>query len=470
MVNGLSGERMLIGLAIGIAVLIFLVLKTKVQAFLALIICTVIVGVVGGMPLLNTTIEVDGVEKTFGIINSITSGFGGTLGSIGIIIGFGVMMGQIFEVTGAAKRMAYTFLKLFGKKREEEALALTGFLVSIPIFCDSGFVVLAPIAKAISRATKKSFIGLGVALAAGLVITHSLVPPTPGPLGVCGIFGIDVGSFILLTIVLALPMTIACIAYSRLYLSKKYYRIPNEDGEVVEAPYREPDYDGAFAMDMSGVPGALESFMPLLVPIVLILINTVATAVGATTGIMEILIFLGQPIVAVGIGLLVAIFTLGRKLDRHTCLSEMEKGMMSAGIIMLVTGGGGALGQIIKDSGLGNFMAEGLAQTAIPIVVLPLLISTAMRFIQGSGTVAMTTAASISAPIIIASGASPLLGAIACCVGSLFFGYFNDSYFWVVNRTLGVSEAKDQLRVWSVTSTIAWAVGVVEVLVLNIFM
>lgn len=470
MVNGLSGERMLIGLAIGIAVLIFLVLKTKVQAFLALIICTVIVGVVGGMPLLNTTIEVDGVEKTFGIVNSITSGFGGTLGSIGIIIGFGVMMGQIFEVTGAAKRMAYTFLKLFGKKREEEALALTGFLVSIPIFCDSGFVVLAPIAKAISRATKKSFIGLGVALAAGLVITHSLVPPTPGPLGVCGIFGIDVGSFILLTIVLALPMTIACIAYSRLYLSKKYYRIPNEDGEVVEAPYREPDYDGAFAMDMSGVPGALESFMPLLVPIVLILINTVATAVGATTGIMEILIFLGQPIVAVGIGLLVAIFTLGRRLDRHTCLSEMEKGMMSAGIIMLVTGGGGALGQIIKDSGLGSFMAEGLAQTAIPIVVLPLLISTAMRFIQGSGTVAMTTAASISAPIIIASGASPLLGAIACCVGSLFFGYFNDSYFWVVNRTLGVSEAKDQLKVWSVTSTIAWAVGVVEVLVLNIFM
>lgn len=470
MVNGLSGERMLIGLAIGIAVLIFLVLKTKVQAFLALIICTVIVGIVGGMPLINTTIEVDGVEKTFGIINSITTGFGGTLGSIGIIIGFGVMMGQIFEVTGAAKRMAYTFLKLFGKKREEEALALTGFLVSIPIFCDSGFVVLAPIAKAISRATKKSFIGLGVALAAGLVITHSLVPPTPGPLGVCGIFGIDVGSFILMTIVLALPMTIACIAYARLFLSKKYYRVPNENGEIVEAPYREPDYEGAFAMDMKGVPGALESFLPLLVPIILILINTIATAVGATTGIMEILIFLGQPIVAVGLGLLVAIFTLGRKLDRHTCLSEMEKGMMSAGIIMLVTGGGGALGQIIKDSGLGNFMAEGLAQTAIPIVILPLLISTAMRFIQGSGTVAMTTAASISAPIIIASGASPLLGAIACCVGSLFFGYFNDSYFWVVNRTLGVSEAKDQLTVWSATSTIAWAVGVVEVLVLNIFM
>lgn len=470
MVNGLSGERMLIGLAIGIAVLIFLVLKTKIQAFLALIISTVVVGVIGGMPLTNITIEVDGVEKTFGIVNSITSGFGGTLGSIGIIIGFGVMMGQIFEVTGAAKRMAHTFLKLFGKKREEEALALTGFLVSIPIFCDSGFVVLAPIAKAISKATKKSVIGLGTALAAGLVITHSLVPPTPGPLGVCGIFGVDVGKFILLTLVLALPMAIACIAYSRLYLSKKYYRIPNEEGEIVEMPYQEPNYEAAFSMDMTGVPGALESFMPLIIPIILILINTVATAMGKTEGFMNVLVFLGQPIVAVGLGLIVAILTLGRSLDRHEALTEMEKGMASAGIIMLVTGGGGALGQIIKDSGLGTFMAEGLAKTAIPIIILPLLISTAMRFIQGSGTVAMTTAASITAPIIAASGVSSILGAVACCVGSLFFGYFNDSYFWVVNRTLGVSEAKDQLRIWSVTSTVAWAVGVVEVLILNIFM
>ena len=470
MVNGLSGERMLIGLAIGIAVLIFLVLKTKIQAFLALIISTVVVGVIGGMPLTNITIEVDGVEKTFGIVNSITSGFGGTLGSIGIIIGFGVMMGQIFEVTGAAKRMAHTFLKLFGKKREEEALALTGFLVSIPIFCDSGFVVLATIAKAISKATKKSVIGLGTALAAGLVITHSLVPPTPGPLGVCGIFGVDVGKFILLTLVLALPMAIACIAYSRLYLSKKYYRIPNEEGEIVEMPYQEPNYEAAFSMDMTGVPGALESFMPLIIPIILILINTVATAMGKTEGFMNVLVFLGQPIVAVGLGLIVAILTLGRSLDRHEALTEMEKGMASAGIIMLVTGGGGALGQIIKDSGLGTFMAEGLAKTAIPIIILPLLIATAMRFIQGSGTVAMTTAASITAPIIAASGVSPILGAVACCVGSLFFGYFNDSYFWVVNRTLGVSEAKDQLRIWSVTSTVAWAVGVVEVLILNIFM
>lgn len=220
MINGLDGQRMLIALLIGIAILIILVLKTKVQAFLALIVTTVIVGIIGGMPLATEMIKVDGIEKPFGIVNSITTGFGGTLGNIGIIIGFGVMMGEIFEVSGAAKRMAYSFLRLFGKGREEEALALTGFFVSIPIFCDSGFIVLAPIAKALSESTKKSVIGLGVALASGLVITHSLVPPTPGPLGVAGIFGIDVGKFILLTLVLAVPMTFACIAYSRKVLSK----------------------------------------------------------------------------------------------------------------------------------------------------------------------------------------------------------------------------------------------------------
>ncbi|MGL5437911.1 MAG: GntP family permease [Lachnospiraceae bacterium] len=467
MIGGLSGERMLLGLAAGIIVLLIMVLKTKIHAFLALIICAIIVGVVGGMPVVNITLE---SGKTFGVINSITSGFGGTLGSIGIIIGFGVMMGQIFEISGAAERMAQTFLKLFGKNREEEALALTGFLVSIPIFCDSGFVILAPIAKAISRVTKKSVISLGVALAAGLVITHSLVPPTPGPLGVCGIFQIDVGKFILLGILLALPMTFACLLYSR-FIGKKYYQIPNDhDDGYTRGTYVKPAYEDTFSMSNKTLPTSIESFAPLMLPIILILISTISAAAGMTEGFMQIFQFLGSPIVAVGLGLVLAIFTLGRSLGRDEALKEMEKGMMSAGIIMLVTGGGGALGQIIKDSGLGTFMAEGLAATAIPIIILPFIIATVMRFIQGSGTVAMTTAASISAPIVIAAGVNPYLGAFACCIGSLFFSYFNDSYFWVVNRTLGIGEAKEQLTIWSVTTTIAWGVGIVELLLLNIVM
>ena len=364
--------------------------------------------------------------------------------------------------------MAQTFLKLFGKKREEEALALTGFLVSIPIFCDSGFVILAPIAKAISRVTKKSVISLGAALAAGLVITHTMVPPTPGPLGVCGIFGIDVGKFILYGLVISIPMTIACTIYAR-WVGKKIYQIPDDNDGFIRLSHGEPDYSQDFTIGSETLPSTFESFAPLILPIILILISTVSSAMGKTTGFMEIFQFIGSPIVAVGLGLILAIFTLGRTLTREEAIQEMEKGMASAGIIMLVTGGGGALGQIIKDSGLGTYMAEALAGTAIPIVILPFIISTAMRFIQGSGTVAMTTAASISAPIIIAAGVNPILGALACCTGSLFFSYFNDSYFWVVNRTLGVSDVKEQIMTYSITSTIAWAVGFVEVLILSIF-
>ena len=467
MVNGLSGQQMLIGLLIGIVLLIFMVLKTKIQAFLSLIITTVVIGVIGGMPLNTITLE-DGTK--FGILQSITSGFGNTLSSIGIIIGFGVMLGAIFEETGAAKRMALCFLKVFGKNKEEEAMAFTGFLVSIPIFCDSGFIILSPIAKAISKVTKKSLISLGVALAAGLVITHTMVPPTPGPLGVCGIFGIDVGEFILLALVLSIPMTIAAIIYARKYIAKKLNWIVNEKDEIVPAPAGTVASDDAINLDEKDLPSTFSSFLPILLPGVLILINTVSTATKMTGGIFTILIFLGQPIVAVGIGLLTAIFVLGRKMSRKEILSFMEQGMMSAGIIMLVTGGGGALGQIIKDSGLGTYMAEGITAMHVPIILLPILISTVMRFIQGSGTVAMTTAASISAPIILATGANPVLSALACCVGSCFFSYFNDSYFWVVNRTLGVSEAKDQIRVWSITTTIIWAVGCLEVLLLSLVM
>jgi len=167
----MSGPQMIFGLVVGIAVLIFLILRTKIHPFLALIISASLTGIIGGM-------------NPPDVIKSITNGFGSTLASIGIVIGFGVMMGRILEISGAAQRMAYTFLKIFGKGREELAMALTGYVVSIPIFCDSGFVILPPIAKALSRTTKKSVISIGVALAVGLVATHHAVPPTPGPLGV----------------------------------------------------------------------------------------------------------------------------------------------------------------------------------------------------------------------------------------------------------------------------------------------
>ena len=171
-------------------------------------------------------------------MSAISAGFGGTLGNIGIIIGFGVMMGQIFQISGAAERMARTFLKIFGKGKEEFALALTGFIVSIPIFCDSGFVILSPLARALSRETKKSIVGLGVPLAAGLVITHSLVPPTPGPLGVATTSA-STSYFILVGILIAIPMTIASTLYGK-WLGKKIYQVPEGEDGWQRPPYQEP--------------------------------------------------------------------------------------------------------------------------------------------------------------------------------------------------------------------------------------
>ena len=457
MTTNVSGSQMLIGLGIGLAVLIFLILKTKVHVFVALLIAAVIVGVVGGL----------GTNAT---VDAITAGFGSTLGNIGIIIGLGIMMGQMFEISGAAEKMARTFLKLFGKGKEEAALTLTGFLVSIPIFCDSGFVILSPLAKALSRQTKKSMTGLGVALASGLVITHSLVPPTPGPLGVAGTFGVDVGKFILLGIGIAFPMAIATMLYSK-YIGKKIYQLPNEAGDGWERPsYQKPVYDVVSDEKGRNLPPAFLAFLPILLPIVLILFNTVLSALKLTDGFYSVLIFLGKPIIAVGIGLLISIYTLTYRKDRKLVIKELEDSMKAAGIIIFVTGGGGALGQVLKAAGVGDYIASGIAATSIPVILLPFIIATLVRFVQGSGTVAMVTAAGICAPIVEAAGGNMLLGAFAACVGSLFFSYFNDSFYWVVNRLSGITETKEQIRVWSVTTTIAWAIGLVELLILNIFM
>ncbi|SFJ31316.1 gluconate:H+ symporter, GntP family [Terrisporobacter glycolicus] len=456
-----SGPQILIGLGLGITLLIFMMLKTKMHPFLAMIISASITGLVGGMPAGD-------------VVNSITTGFGNTLGSIGIIIGFGVMMGEIFEVSGAAKKMAQIFVEKLGKGREELALAITGFLVSIPIFCDSGFVILSPLAKSISRNTKKSVISLGLSLALGLVITHTLVPPTPGPVGVAGIYGANVGTTLLLGIVCAIPMTLVGLLYAK-YIGQKQYKVPGEDGES----YLSSEDLGAMAHDEVAatligkeevLPSAFMSFMPIFAPIILILLKTVTTQMGLEGGYIEVINFLGAPVIAVGLGLIIAIYGLGKGQDKKEITNTMEKGIKSAGVIMLVTGAGGALGMIIRDSGAGDYIAGLIANTALPAVIIPFAISSIVRLIQGSGTVAMTTAASVTAPMMATLGLSPELAVLSACMGSLVFSHFNDSYFWVVNRTLGVTEVKEQLRGYSVASTIVWAVGFVELMILNMFM
>lgn len=456
--EAVSGSQMVLGLVIGVFLLIFLVLKTKIHAFLALIIAASVTGIIGGMPPTN-------------VAKSITSGFGSTLGSIGIVIGFGVMMGRILEVSGAAEKMAYTFIKYLGNKKEEWALALTGYVVSIPIFVDSGFVILTPLVKALSKKTKKSAIALGVSLAVGLVATHHLVPPTPGPLGTAGIFKADIGAMILWGMIFAIPVILTGVLYAK-WIGRKIYQLPDETDMGWERP--EADVKAIYdnwvnESDNKGLPSAWMSFAPIIVPVILILLNTVFSAMKATGPIASTFIFLGNPVIATGIGLIVAIYGLAGKESKKEVLKRMEEGVTSAGIILLVTGAGGALGQVLRDSGAGDFIAKAISETALPAILLPFAVATIVRLIQGSGTVAMITAASITAPILANMDVNPVFAAQSASMGAMIFSYFNDSLFWVVNRMLGIDEVKEQIMVWSVPTTIAWVTSLVSLLIANAF-
>ncbi|MFW5894625.1 MAG: GntP family permease [Bacillota bacterium] len=452
-----NANQMLIGLMIGVVVLILLVTMSKLPAFVAIIVSALLIALIGGVP-------GDAIPEV------ITDGFGGTLGTIGIIIGFGVVMGRIFEVSGAAEKMARTFIRLFGKGREELALTLTGFIISIPIFCDSAFVILFPISKAISQKTRKNLVVLAGALAMGLVITHSVVPPTPGPLFVADAFGVNLGVMIVWGLILALPMTIAGVLYIR-WVGKNLIIVPDEEGNHVRLQVADKniaDFD-LNEEPTNKLPSAWMSFAPILVPIFLILLNQILLGVFEMSGFwQEFFGFIGSPVPAVAIGVIIAIYGLGYNMDREEALKYMREGMSSAGVILLVTGAGGALGNVIGTTGVGDTIGEGIADWGIPALLVPFLIATIIRFIQGSGTVALITAATISAPILSGLDVSPVFAALSAMVGSLFFGYFNDSYFHVVNRSIGITSSKEQLKFWSGATTAAWAAGFVSLIVLNL--
>lgn len=454
-----SGTQMVVGLVLAVVILIFLVLRTKIHAFLALIIAASIAGIVGGMAPVK-------------VADTISAGFGSTLASIGIIIGLGVMIGRILEVSGAAETLAYSLIRFVGKKKEEWAMAIAGYIVSIPIFVDSAFVILNPLVKALSKKTGKSVISLGVALAVGLVITHSLVPPTPGPLGVAGIFGVDIGLMIALGLLFGIPIMIVGVLYAK-WLGNRIYQIPDDS----DAGFSRPDTKIAYQefLDLADkkyaeLPSLSKSLLPILIPIILIFLNTTLSAMELTTGFYEILIFLGKPIIAVSIGLIAAIYALAGHLSRSATLDRMEEGIQTAGIIILVTGAGGALGAVLRESGAGDFIAGKIAELPLPAILIPFFVATLVRLVQGSGTVAMVTAASISAPILANMEVNMALAAQAAAMGSMIFSYFNDSLFWVVNRMLGIKNVKEQIMVWSVPTTISWFVGLVCLLIANMFM
>jgi gluconate:H+ symporter, GntP family len=451
----------IIGLVVAVAVLIFLVLRTKFHPLIAMIFAACIAGLAGGLS----------AQKT---IDAITQGFGSTLGSIGIVIGLGVMMGRILEVSGAAEQIAFSFIRWLGKRREEWALAWTGYLVSIPIFADSAFVILYPVSKALAKKSNRSILTLGISLGGGLVVTHTLVPPTPGPLGVAGIFGVDIGAMMLFGMILAIPCIVGLVLYAQ-WIEKKYrdhpeVEVTDEALQTIHESYLKEKADRP-------LPGLMLSLLPIVVPILLIFIKAFINIIPAlaesshpiTFTIVSIFGFVGAPIIALSISTLLAVYLLVPYLDRAATSERLEEGLRSAGIIRLVTGAGGALGAVVRETGTGALLAEQITRLPLSPIMIPFIISTLIRLIQGSATVSCITTASICAPILSEiPEVNMLFAAQATTSGAFCFSYFNDSFFWVASRMMGITDLKKQLISWSVATTVPWAIGGTVVALLNL--
>ena len=477
--------QLLLALGLGIATVVVVVLYTRLDAFVGLLLAALVTGLVAGTPPTD-------------IITAITEGFGATLASIGIVIGLGVGIGKILEVSGAADALARTFVKLLGRGREHWAMAGTGAMVSIPVFCDSGYVIMNPLARSIARRINGRYVTLALALGCGMTLTHHLVPPTPGPLGVAGILGADIGALILAGLVFALILLPVVVFYAA-------WMGPRLESEVNE-DVREAVYAGAPAVSASSAGGSTGSVgyadapedtddhrpahslgeppagekphrigfgmatLPLLAPLLLIVLNTVATAIDRSNqgilnpeadytpqGFARIMSFIGHPVIALTVGVILAVYVLlPRWTPRKQVHHWLAEAAASAGLIILITGAGGAFGEVLRASGVGDALAEAIATLSLPGVLVPFLVATLVRLAQGSGTVAMITAASVTAPMVDGLGVSALLAALACCAGSMVFSYFNDSYFWVVTRFTGL-DGTAAIRGWSGITTAVWA-------------
>lgn len=399
------------------SITIIVVLGTflKVHPFLSLILAALFYGLASGMPAGN-------------VIEVLNEGFGATIGRVGIIIIAGVVIGAFLENTGGAQVLANKVLALSGKKRVHTAMAAIGYLVSIPVFADSGFIILSSLNKALTKNAGLSLAGTAVALALGLTATHIMVPPTPGPVAAAGILGADLGLVILTGFFTSLFALTIVIFFSR-FIGKRIYINPEQ--EMAEAaPEAVEKY----------TPSAFKSFLPIVVPILLIVMKTFAEFSASPFGegrIYKMIVFIGNPVVALLIGVIMALF-LPRKLDKEMLSTSgwAGKAIKNAATIIIITGAGGAFGNVLQSSGLGELFSE-MSNISMGIW-LPFLIAAALKTAQGSSTVALITAASIVAPLIdsIGLGAefSKAAVVIAIGAGAAVVSHANDSFFWIVTQ------------------------------------
>lgn len=475
---------------IGIILMMLMIIFTRMHAFPAMIISAILIGILSGNALLVGTGN-EGGNLLSVAVNTVTGGFGSTMTSIGIVIGFGTIMGIFMEKSGAAKRMALTILKKVGVKNADVVLGLTGFVVSIPVFCDSGFVILSSLAKEFSRLTKRSMVWLGGILGMGLYITHFMVPPTPGPLAVIGTFqqngiNIDLGMFIICGLLFSIPLFIVSIFLFRSY-GKKYegqFVVPSEidrskytDAQLAVLDKIEDKLNSGAQLENSDfeellttekLPGAGISFTILLLPVILILLNTLVGQTPLKASFFgQFIQFLGTPIIALFISLCIGAFGLTKELDRKTVVGMMNDACKDAGPIVFITAAGGALGAVVKATGAAQIMADAIVSAGIPAILVPLLIGTIMRFPQGSGTVAMITGSAIVAPMMATLGINPYLAALAVCLTAMMPSFLNDSYFHVVTNFSGM-DINTSLKTWTISTIIIPLFGSVLIVLLSL--
>lgn len=444
----------------GIVVLLLLVMRLRVQAFVALMLASLVSGLAAGMDF-----------RVLG--SSMQNGMATTLGGIAAIIGLGSVFGKILEASGGAESLARFLLRIFGQRLAPWALMIAGFLISIPVFLDVAFVLLIPVVFALARESGKSLLHYAIPLLAGLAVSHSFIPPTPGPVAATPLIGANIGLVILYGTLIGIPCAILAGPVFGSWIGKKI---------TLSAPASAGDEEGASTT--AALPSAWLVLGLILLPIAFIMTGSLlefSHGIGKDTKALpntvpawsKGLILLGSPVVALITVTLLTLWLLGtrRGMSRDRLMELSTESLGPAGLIILVTGAGGVFKQVLTDSGAGKAMADGLASHGIPYVVLAWLFAAVMRVLQGSATVAMTTAAGFMGALLVDTAVSAherAIYVIATASGATILSHVNDSGFWLVSRYLHLSE-RDTLKSWTVMETIIGVTGLVLCWVATLF-
>lgn len=412
----------LLCLVFTIAIIIFLILKLRANPAVALFAGALFMGISSGL---------GGVET----VNTITGGFGSTMASLGFSVGFGVMMGQMIAATGAVQTVANTLVKIFSKKKSDYALGVTGFIVSIPVFYDVGYVVLMPLAKTLSKKGDKTIPYFAGALVAGLGIAHTFIPPTPGPMTGAELMGIDLGVMILWGIIVGLPSFLLTIfVYDKFFLGRPSFFTVEKDVEVDEEYEKNQRLmEKELIKEEKDLPPFGLAVIPIVLPIVLILIGTVASAMGGED-VPEWIAFISNKSIAMLAGLISAILIALRNMNLKEIEAETSKSLSAIGTVLFITGTGAALGSVIQATAVGDELLNMVSAVNLNPIIFAWLIASLLKIAQGSGTVAMITTVGLMAPLLPSLDVNPVFLALASFSGTLCGAHVNDSAFWITAK------------------------------------